>query len=96
MKKCLTLLFSILLLIPTYTSAQTSSKPKVLVLYSTQDDKFSNNVQILNTQLGHFTNDITVKKLKKKQLQLITYPPIHILFISVKQKKRFLMKRNNF
>ena len=46
---------------PTYTSAQTSSKPKVLVLYSTQDDKVSNNVQILNTQLGHFTNDITVK-----------------------------------
>ncbi|ASK12582.1 MULTISPECIES: DUF2334 domain-containing protein [Bacillus] len=65
MKKCLTLLFSILLLIPTYTSAQTSSKPKVLVLYSTQDDKFSNNVQILNTQLGHFTNDITVKNLKE-------------------------------
>ncbi|MEC2466492.1 DUF2334 domain-containing protein, partial [Bacillus cereus] len=65
MKKCLTLLFSILLLIPTYTSAQTSSKPKVLVLYSTQDDKVSNNVQILNTQLGHFTNDITVKNLKE-------------------------------
>ncbi|EEK96835.1 hypothetical protein bcere0012_1900 [Bacillus cereus BDRD-ST24] len=58
-------MFSILLLIPTYTSAQTSSKPKVLVLYSTQDDKFSNNVQILNTQLGHFTNDITVKNLKE-------------------------------
>ncbi|MGG4545878.1 hypothetical protein ABEV10_22845, partial [Bacillus velezensis] len=65
MKKCLTLLFSILLLIPTYTSAQTSSKPKVLVLYSTQDDKVSNNVQILNTQLGHFTNDITLKNLKE-------------------------------
>ncbi|PES23534.1 hypothetical protein CN493_29865, partial [Bacillus thuringiensis] len=50
---------------PIHTSAQTSPKPKVLVLYSTKDDKITNNIQILNTQLGHFTNDITTKSLKQ-------------------------------
>ncbi|MFT8225170.1 hypothetical protein, partial [Streptococcus agalactiae] len=65
MKKCIILLFSILLLMPIHISAQTSSKPKVLVLYSTKEDKITNNIQILNTQLGHFTNDITTKSLKK-------------------------------
>jgi len=66
MKKCLILLFSILLLIPVHTSAQTSSKPKVLILYSTENNTVTNNVQILNTQLGHFTKDITVKSLKER------------------------------
>ena len=65
MKRTLLIFFSILLLIPIHTSAQTSSKSKVLVLYSTEDNKITNNVQILNTQLGHFTKDITVKSLKE-------------------------------
>ena len=64
MKKFLLLFFSILLLIPIHTSAQTSSKPKVLILYSTENNKITNNVQILNTQLGHFTNRYNSKKLK--------------------------------
>ncbi|MES5868652.1 DUF2334 domain-containing protein [Bacillus cereus group sp. RP32] len=88
MKKCIILLFSVLLLIPIHTSAQTSSQPKVLVLYSTQDDKITNNIQILNTQLGHFTNDITTKSLKRANE--ITNPSsyTHIVYIG-EQKEEF-------
>lgn len=88
MKKCLTLLLSILLLIPTHTSAQTSSKPKVLVLYSTEDDKITNNVQILNTQLGHFTNNITTKSLKQVNEITNSSSYTHIIYIG-EQKEKF-------
>ncbi|PEL95325.1 hypothetical protein CN604_26495 [Bacillus wiedmannii] len=88
MKKCITLLFSILLLIPIHISAQTSSKPKVLVLYSTQDDKITNNIQILNTQLGHFTNDITTKSLKKANEITNSSSYTHIVYIG-EQKEEF-------
>lgn len=88
MKRCLTLLFSILLLIPTHTSAQTSSKPKVLVLYSTEDNKITNNVQILNTQLGHFTNDITTKSLKQVNEITNSSSYTHIVYIG-EQKEEF-------
>ncbi|MCU5330172.1 MULTISPECIES: DUF2334 domain-containing protein [Bacillus] len=88
MKKCIILLFSILLLIPIHTSAQTSSKPKVLVLYSTQDDKITNNIQILNTQLGHFTNDITTKSLKKANEITNSSSYTHIVYIG-EQKEEF-------
>ncbi|WP_433773852.1 DUF2334 domain-containing protein [Bacillus wiedmannii] len=98
MKKCILLLFSIVLLIPIHASAQTSSKPKVLVLYSTTDDKVSNNVQILNTQLGHFTNDITMKSLKEATTITSASSYTHIVYIGEKQEafsdetKQFLEK----
>ncbi|MBE7123097.1 DUF2334 domain-containing protein [Bacillus cereus] len=86
MKKFLLLFFSILLLIPIHTSAQTSSKPKVLILYSTEDNKITNNVQILNTQLGHFTNDITVKSLKKVNETTNSSSYTHIVYIGEKKE----------
>ncbi|MBJ8055795.1 polysaccharide deacetylase family protein [Bacillus cereus] len=86
MKKFLLLFFSILLLIPIYTSAQTSSKPKVLILYSTEDNKITNNVQILNTQLGHFTNDITVKSLKEVNETTNSSSYTHIVYIGEKKE----------
>ncbi|PEO40688.1 DUF2334 domain-containing protein [Bacillus wiedmannii] len=88
MKKCIILLFSVLLLIPIHTSAQTPSKPKVLVLYSTQDDKITNNIQILNTQLGHFTNDITTKSLKRVNEITNSSSYTHIVYIG-EQKEEF-------
>ena len=88
MKKCILLLFSILLLIPIHTSAQTSSKPKVLVLYSTKDDQITNNIQILNTQLGHFTSDITTKSLKKANEITNSSSYTHIVYIG-EQKEEF-------
>lgn len=93
MKKCIILLFSILLLIY-HTFAQTSSKPKVLVLYSTKEDKITNNIQILNTQLGHFTNDITTKSLNKAHEITNSSSYTHIVYIG-EQKKSFLLKQNN-
>ncbi|MGG0457915.1 DUF2334 domain-containing protein [Bacillus mycoides] len=86
MKKFLLLFFSILLLIPIHTSAQTSSKPKVLILYSTEDNKITNNVQILNTQLGHFTNDITVKSLKEVNETTNSSSYTHIVYIGEKKE----------
>ncbi|MFB5253610.1 DUF2334 domain-containing protein [Bacillus mycoides] len=85
MKKFL-LLFSILLLIPIHISAQSSSKPKVLILYSTADNKITNNVQILNTQLGHFTNDITVKSLKEVNETTNSSSYTHIVYIGEKKE----------
>ncbi|PKJ53037.1 DUF2334 domain-containing protein [Bacillus sp. SN10] len=87
MKKCIILLFSILLLIPIHTSAQTSSKPKVLVLYSTKDDKITSNIQILNTQLGHFTNDITTKSLNKANELTHSSPYTHIVYIGEQKEE---------
>lgn len=95
MKRTLLIFFSILLLIPIHTSAQTSSKPKVLILYSTEDNKITNNVQILNTQLGHFTNDITVKSLNEVKESTESSPYTHIVYIGEK-KKIFLLQQNNF
>ncbi|QWU43232.1 DUF2334 domain-containing protein [Bacillus sp. NP247] len=86
MKRTLLIFFSILLLIPIHTSAQTSSKPKVLVLYSTEDDKITNNVQILNTQLGHFTNNITVKNLKEISKSTDSTSYTHIVYIGEKKE----------
>ncbi|PGL39785.1 hypothetical protein CN941_22655 [Bacillus cereus] len=86
MKKCLILLFSILLLIPVHTSAQTSSKPKVLILYSTENNTVTNNVQILNTQLGHFTKDITVKSLKEINEITNSSSYTHIVYMGEKKE----------
>lgn len=86
MKKCLILLFSVLLLIPVHTSAQTSSKPKVLILYSTENNTVTNNVQILNTQLGHFTKDITVKSLKEINEITNSSSYTHIVYIGEKKE----------
>ena len=60
MKKWLLLLFSLLLLIPVPISAQ-NENPEVLILYSSSDDQITSDTQILNTQVGHFTNNITIK-----------------------------------
>lgn len=95
MKRTLLIFFSILLLIPIHTSAQTSSKSKVLVLYSTEDNKITNNVQILNTQLGHFTKDITVKSLKEIKESTESSSYTHIVYIGEK-KEDFLLQQNNF
>ncbi|PGZ75095.1 DUF2334 domain-containing protein [Bacillus sp. AFS029637] len=95
MKKYLLLLFSIVLLIPIHTSAQTSSKPKVLVLYSTKDDKVTNNIQILNTQLGHFTNDITVKNLKEATTTTDSSSFTHIVY-SGEKKEEFSTETKQF
>ncbi|MGE6617982.1 DUF2334 domain-containing protein [Bacillus mycoides] len=74
------------MLIPIHTSAQTSSKSKVLVLYSTEDNKITNNVQILNTQLGHFTKDITVKSLKEIKESTESSSYTHIVYIGEKKE----------
>ncbi|MGH0680325.1 DUF2334 domain-containing protein [Bacillus luti] len=87
MKKYLLLLFSIVLLIPIHASAQTSSKPKVLVLYSTKEDTVTNNIQILNTQLGHFTNDITVKSLKEATTTTNSSSFTHVVYIGEKKEE---------
>ncbi|MES5896169.1 DUF2334 domain-containing protein [Bacillus cereus group sp. RP43] len=86
MKRTLLIFFSILLLIPIHTSAQTSAKPKVLILYSTEDNKITNNVQILNTQLGYFTNDITVKSLKEMNETTNSSSYTHIVYIGEKKE----------
>ncbi|EJQ75555.1 hypothetical protein IG7_00129 [Bacillus cereus HuA2-4] len=86
MKRTLLIFFSILLLIPIHTSAQTSSKSKVLVLYSTEDNKITNNVQILNTQLGHFTKGITVKSLKEIKESTESSSYTHIVYIGEKKE----------
>ncbi|OON65251.1 hypothetical protein BU230_13815, partial [Klebsiella pneumoniae] len=65
MKKWLLLLFSLLLLIPVPISAQKNENPKVLILYSSSDDQITSDTQILNTQVGHFTNNITIKSIKQ-------------------------------
>ncbi|HDR4562700.1 DUF2334 domain-containing protein [Bacillus cereus] len=87
MKKYLLLLFSIVLLIPIHASAQTSSQPKVLVLYSTKEDTVTNNIQILNTQLGHFTNDITVKSLKEATTTTKSSSFTHVVYIGEKKEE---------
>ena len=86
MKKLLLIFFSILLLFPIHISAQTSSKPKVLILYSTENNKITNNVQILNTQLGHFTNNITVKSLKEMNETTNSSSYTHIVYIGEKKE----------
>ncbi|MEH7434040.1 hypothetical protein V7171_19570, partial [Bacillus thuringiensis] len=65
MKKWLLLLFSLLLLIPVPISAQKTEQPKTLILYSSNDDQITSDIQILNTQVGHFTNNITIKNIKQ-------------------------------
>lgn len=95
MKKYILLLFSIVLLIPIHASAQTSSKPKVLVLYSTKDDQITNNIQILNTQLGHFTNDITTKSLKQVNEITNSSSYTHIVYIG-EQKEEFSDETKQF
>jgi uncharacterized protein YdaL len=95
MKRTLLIFFSILLLIPIHTSAQTTSKSKVLVLYSTEDNKITNNVQILNTQLGHFTKDITVKSLKEVKESTESPSYTHIVYIGEK-KENFSIAAKQF
>ncbi|MGF9769706.1 DUF2334 domain-containing protein [Bacillus albus] len=87
MKKWLLLLFSLLLLIPVPISAQKNENPKVLILYSSNNNQITSDTQILNTQVGHFTNDITIKNLK--QLAEITDKSsyTHIIYIGEKQEE---------
>ncbi|MGQ0441376.1 DUF2334 domain-containing protein, partial [Bacillus sp. B-TM1] len=84
MKKWLLLLFSLLLLIPVPISAQKNENPKVLILYSSNDDQITNDTQILNTQVGHFTNNITIKNIK--QLAEITDKSsyTHVIYLGEK------------
>ncbi|OPD54029.1 DUF2334 domain-containing protein [Bacillus anthracis] len=84
MKKFLLAFFSIVLILPIHTLAQTSSKPKVLIVYSTDSGQVTNNVQILDMQLGHFTDDITVKSLNKLTT---TVPYTHIVYIGEKHEE---------
>lgn len=87
MKKWLLLLFSLLLLIPVPISAQKNENPKVLILYSSSDDQITSDTQILNTQVGHFTNNITIKSIK--QLAEITDKSsyTHVIYIGEKQEE---------
>ncbi|MGZ7149870.1 DUF2334 domain-containing protein [Bacillus sp. BC08] len=87
MKKWLLLLFSLLLLIPVPISAQKNENPKVLILYSSNDDQITSDTQIINTQVGHFTNDITIKNLK--QLAEITDKSsyTHVIYIGEKHEE---------
>ncbi|MED0876213.1 polysaccharide deacetylase family protein [Bacillus mobilis] len=87
MKKWLLLLFSLLLLIPVPISAQQNENPKVLILYSSNDDQITNDTQILNTQVGHFTNNITIKSIR--QLAEITDKSsyTHIIYLGEKQEE---------
>lgn len=87
MKKWLLLLFSLLLLIPVPISAQKNENPKVLILYSSNDDQITNDTQILNTQVGHFTNNITIKNIK--QLAEITDKSsyTHVIYLGEKQEE---------
>lgn len=87
MKKWLLLLFSLLLLIPVPISAQKTEKSKVLILYSSNDDQITSDIQILNTQVGHFTNDITIKNIK--QLSEVTDKSsyTHVIYMGEKQEE---------
>lgn len=87
MKKWLLLLFSLLLLIPIPISAQKNENPKVLILYSSIDNQITNDTQILNTQVGHFTNNITIKNIK--QLAEITDKSLytHVIYLGEKQEE---------
>lgn len=87
MKKWLLLLFSLLLLIPVPISAQKNANPKALILYSSNDDQITSDTQILNTQVGHFTNNITIKNIK--QLAEITDKSsyTHIIYLGEKQEE---------
>ncbi|MDA2384763.1 polysaccharide deacetylase family protein [Bacillus cereus] len=87
MKKWLLLLFSLLLLIPVPISAQKTEQPKTLILYSSNDDQITSDIQILNTQVGHFTNNITIKNIK--QLAEITDKSsyTHVIYMGEKQEE---------
>ncbi|HDR7793632.1 TPA: polysaccharide deacetylase family protein [Bacillus luti] len=87
MKKSLLLLFSLLLLIPVPISAQTVEKSKTLILYSSNDDQITSDIQILDTEVGHFTNNITIKSIQ--QLAEITdiSSYTHVIYMGEKQEE---------
>lgn len=64
-----------------------NENPKVLILYSSSDDQITSDTQILNTQVGHFTNNITIKSIK--QLAEITDKSsyTHVIYIGEKQEE---------
>ncbi|KFM99174.1 DUF2334 domain-containing protein [Bacillus clarus] len=87
MKKWLLLFFSILLLIPIHTSAQTKKTPHVLILYSSDNNQITNNIQIINIQIGHFTNNITVKSVKEMNKATNSPTYTHVVYIGEKQEE---------
>ncbi len=64
-----------------------TEKSKVLILYSSNDDQITSDIQILNTQVGHFTNDITIKNIK--QLSEVTDKSsyTHVIYMGEKQEE---------
>lgn len=86
MKRKLLLFLTTLLLIPIRTSAQTTKKPKVLVLYSAENGQITNDIQILNTLIGHFTNDITIKNSKKAN-EVTTPSYTHVIYMGEKKEQ---------
>lgn len=65
--------------------ADTSTKPKVLVLYNTKDGNITSNIRILDNELGHFTNDITImnEEILKDVTTLSQYT--HVVYIGIKK-----------
>ncbi|MEY8350432.1 polysaccharide deacetylase family protein [Bacillus cereus] len=87
MQKMLLLLLTILLLIPIHTSAQTTKKPKVLILYSTENGQVTNDIQILNNLVGHFTSDVTLKSTSQPNELSAKSSYTHVIYIGEKQEQ---------
>ncbi|MBY0596449.1 DUF2334 domain-containing protein [Bacillus bingmayongensis] len=86
MKGKLLLFLTILLLIPIHTSAQTTKKPKVLILHSTENGQVTNDIQILNNLLGHFTSDITLKNAAQPNELPTQSSYTHVIYIGEKKE----------
>lgn len=87
MKRALLLLLTILLLIPIHTSAQTTKKPKVLILYSTENGQVTNDIQILNSLVGHFTSDITLKSASRPSELSSQSSYTYVIYIGEQQEQ---------
>ncbi|HEK9102791.1 polysaccharide deacetylase family protein [Bacillus pfraonensis] len=86
MKRKLLIFLTILLLVPIHTSAQITKVPKVLVLYSTENGQVTNNIQILNTLLGHFTGDVTLKNANQSMEHIAQSSYTHVIYIGEKRE----------
>ncbi|KEK22368.1 DUF2334 domain-containing protein [Bacillus gaemokensis] len=86
MKRKLLFFLTILLFIPIHTSAQTTKKPKVLILCSTENEQVTNEIQILNNLIGHFTNDVTIQHARNTKEITPSSSFTHIIYIGEKKE----------
>lgn len=85
MKKWISLFLIALLIIPLNTYASTDTKPKVLVLYDTEDGQITSDIRILDNTLGHFTNDITMMDEQKISDPSSLSHYTHVVYIGTKK-----------